>query len=85
MNAYIGEDGIVVGVELRGNSEKCCNVENIWGPKPFINVYSQVLGLGWCLVWPHCTHVYHAVSKVYSFRSHIGLWNHNVTQSQEGP
>lgn len=68
MNSYIGDGGIDGGVELGGNCEKCCNVESIGGTKPFMNVNSHVLGLVWCLVWPHCADVYHEVSKILQFQ-----------------
>lgn len=54
------------------------------GTKAFRNVNSQVLGLVWYLVWSHCADVYHEVKKFYSFRSHPGLWNHNITQEPRG-
>ena len=54
------------------------------GTRPFRNVSSQVLGLVWYLVWSHCTDVYHEVKKFYSFRSHPGLWSHNITQEPRG-
>lgn len=54
------------------------------GTKPFRNVNSQVLGLVWYLVWSHCADVCHEVKKFYSFRSHPGLWNHNITQEPRG-
>lgn len=37
---------------------------SVWGVKPLVHVYSQVLGLSWCLVWPDCTDVYHEVYKI---------------------
>lgn len=79
--------GVVVVLTLEGAVKRAKVLPNLYkigGTRPFMNIHSQVLGLGWSLGWLHGADVYYEVSKAYSFRSHTGLWDHNITQVPRG-